>query len=183
MRMKPWALNVNQASNHPNNEYRDNKSSRYLLNLKQFKMKNKVILTALSFAIAGVFVSSCDSNAKKVEDAKTDVTDAKQELKEARQELNAEYAPFKADFETKIAANEQRIADLKTIVNRPGKLPFDENRKRKIDDLEQKNKEMRIRIDNYEKSPSDWEIFKKEFNHDMEGIGEAFKDLDKKNTN
>jgi len=34
----------------------------------------------------------------------------------------------------------------------------------------------------YEKERSDWEVFKREFNHDMNQLGEAFSDLGNKNT-
>jgi DNA-directed RNA polymerase subunit N (RpoN/RPB10) len=35
----------------------------------------------------------------------------------------------------------------------------------------------------YEKSQSDWEAFKREFNHDMEELGKALKDLTVDNKN
>jgi hypothetical protein len=36
---------------------------------------------------------------------------------------------------------------------------------------------MKARIDAYDKSQSDWESFKREFTHDMEGLGQALNDL------
>jgi len=36
---------------------------------------------------------------------------------------------------------------------------------------------MRARLVAYEKSQSNWESFKREFNHDMDEIGQALKDL------
>jgi hypothetical protein len=32
-------------------------------------------------------------------------------------------------------------------------------------------------MDTYEKKQSDWESFKREFNHDMDELGQALKDL------
>lgn len=108
--------------------------------------------------------------------------DAKQELKEEQHDLNKEYPTFKIDAETKISDNEKRIAKLREKLNKPGKVPFDDSRKKRIDELEKKNAALKSRLYGYEKERSDWETFKREFNHDMEGIGDAFKDLGKDNT-
>ncbi|MBK6283604.1 MAG: hypothetical protein IPF54_14015 [Draconibacterium sp.] len=43
--------------------------------------------------------------------------------------------------------------------------------------LEQKNNILRAKIESYESNQTDWESFKREFNHDMEELGMAFKDL------
>jgi len=67
-------------------------------------------------------------------------------------------------------------------MKRSGKT-LDALRAKKIDALEQKNRDMRNRIAAYEKSQSDWESFKREFNHDMDELGQAFKDLTVDNKN
>ena len=36
---------------------------------------------------------------------------------------------------------------------------------------------MNARIAAYDKSQSDWESFKREFSHDMDGLGQAINDL------
>ena len=144
-------------------------------------MKKTIFYTALAAIAASSIFTSCESKEKKVEDAKEDVEDAKQELKETQSELNAEYPTFKTDAETKIADNEKRIAELREKLNKPGKAPLDEMRKKRIDELEEKNAVLRSRLYGYEKERTDWEAFKREFNHDMEGIRDAFKDLGKDN--
>lgn len=146
------------------------------------QMKKTIFYTALAVIAASSIFTSCESKEKKVEDAKEDVQDAKQELKKAQRELNTEYPTFKTDAETKIADNEKRIAELREKLNKPGKAPFDDLRKKRIDELEEKHAALRSRLYGYEKERSDWETFKREFNHDMEGIGNAFKDLGKDNT-
>ncbi|MEI6312516.1 MAG: hypothetical protein WCP57_09665 [Bacteroidota bacterium] len=83
-----------------------------------------------------VALISCESKAKKVEDATVKVEDAKTELKDAKAELNAEYPTFKSEAEMKIAANETEIAELRAVLNKPGKLPLDPIRKKQIDELE-----------------------------------------------
>ncbi|MEP7269679.1 MAG: hypothetical protein ABI844_18830 [Saprospiraceae bacterium] len=146
-------------------------------------MKKATLFTVFIIIVIGSILTSCDSPEKKVEEAKQGVTEAKENLKEALQELNAEYPAFKTEAELKIADNEKSIAELNAILNKPGKLPLDEMRKKKIAELKEKNAQLKSRLYGYEKERTDWEAFKREFNHDLEGISEAFKDLGKKNTN
>lgn len=54
---------------------------------------------------------------------------------------------------------------------------MDPAREKKIADLEARNKTLQGRIDDYEKYHSNWESFKREFNHDMEEIGKSIKDI------
>lgn len=54
---------------------------------------------------------------------------------------------------------------------------------KRIETLEQQNKDFRKKIEDYEKSQTDWEIFKREFNHDMDELGKALKDLTVDNKN
>ena len=145
-------------------------------------MKKTIFYTTLLAIAAGSVFTSCDSKEKKVEDAKEEVKEAKEDLNKAQGELNAEYPAYKIDMELRIAENEKQIAHFKEIVNRPGKLPLDEARKKRIDELEERNAQLRSRLNGYETQRSDWESFKREFNHDMDGLGESFKDLGKNNT-
>jgi len=47
-----------------------------------------------------------------------------------------------------------------------------------------KNSSMKIKIDEYKEEGNEkWESFKREFNHDMDEIGNSLKDLTKNNTN
>ena len=61
-------------------------------------------------------------------------------------------------------------------MKKPGEI-FDALYEKKIANLELQNKDMKARLEAYEKIQSDWESFKYEFNHDMDAIGEALKDL------
>ena len=128
-----------------------------------------------------ILLTSCESKQQKVENAQQEVNAAEDNLKTTQAELNAEYPAFKTDAELQIAANDQRIAELKVILNKPGKLPFDEKRKMRIAELEEKNAQLRSRLYGYEKERSDWEAFKREYNSDMQGLNAAFKDLSNDN--
>ena len=43
--------------------------------------------------------------------------------------------------------------------------------KKRIDSLEEQNKELISRMDNYDRGKSDWETFKLEFNRDVDRLG------------
>jgi len=143
-------------------------------------MKKTIYYTAVLAIAAGCIFSSCQSKTDRENAANKNVQDAKEELKEEQKELNAEYPAFKTDAESKIASNDKRIGELRTQINKPGKT-FDELRKKRIDELEEKNAQLRSRLNGYETERSDWESFKREFNSDMEGMGEAFKNLGNNN--
>ena len=144
-------------------------------------MKKTIYFMTITAMMAGGVLSSCESKEKKVEDAKENVVDAKQDLKDAQKDLNAEYPAYRKDMEERIEANDKKIADLREILNKPGKKPLDNMRKDRIDELERKNADLRSRLYGYEKERSDWESFKREFNHDMDELGNSFKDMGKDN--
>lgn len=143
-------------------------------------MKKGFVTLASIAMVAGATFTACQNKEQKVEDAKENVEDAKQDLREAQRELNAEYPTFKTDAEQRITANENRIAELRQKINTGGK-PLDNMREQRIKDLEQKNADLRARLYGYEKERSDWEEFKREFNHDMDELGNAISDLGKDN--
>ncbi|HLP49347.1 MAG TPA: hypothetical protein VK154_00540 [Chitinophagales bacterium] len=144
-------------------------------------MKKTMFYTLATAIAVGTIFTSCESKQEKVEDAKEEVQEAKEELHEAQRELNPEYANFKTDAEAKIEANDKRIAELREKINKPGKAPLDDARAKRIDELQEKNAQLRSRLYGYEKERSDWEAFKREFNNDMENLGNSFNDLGKDN--
>jgi len=48
---------------------------------------------------------------------------------------------------------------------------------KRIANLEEKNKNLQLKLDGYETNQSDWESFKSEFKHDMDEFGQAFRDI------
>jgi len=135
--------------------------------------------------MAGTIFTSCKSSVQKQEAARDKVQDAKKDLNEAQKDANAaaqvvataeEWEAFRKEAELKIRENEIRITELNAKMKKPGVI-FDELYAKRIAELEENNKEMRVRLLAYEKSQTNWESFKREFNHDMEAIAQAFKDL------
>jgi len=146
-------------------------------------MKNTMHFFLVAALVTTGFFSSCDSKAKKVNEAIEDVQDSKEKLREAISELNEEYAPFKIEANRKIAANELRIEELRAVVSQPGEKLLDDLRRKRIEELKLKNDALKNKLSAYEKEHSDWEVFKREFNHDMNGILESLKDIGKDNKN
>jgi outer membrane murein-binding lipoprotein Lpp len=147
----------------------------------------KIILTlaVVTTLLAGTVLTGCQSSAQKEESARKDLLEAKQDLKDAQNDANAEaqkvklaeeWETFKKDAELTISNNEIRIADLRVKLGKPG-TKLDAIYHKRIDAFEQQNKDLRKRIEDYEDSQSDWETFKREFNHDMDVLGDALQEL------
>jgi chromosome segregation ATPase len=155
-------------------------------------MKALVINFLVSLMILAVAIlGGCQSSAEKVENAKDNVDEAKEKLQEVKEEVHAdavkvaneeEWIAFKTETELQIKANENRIAELRAKMKKSGKT-FDEMYEKNINNLEQKNKDLKARLNGYETNQSDWESFKREFNHDMDELGQALKDLTVDNKN
>ncbi|RPI72643.1 MAG: peptidase M23 [Ignavibacteriales bacterium] len=148
-------------------------------------MKKTILSIAIATTLFAAMFTGCKSLAEKKESAQDKVQDAKEDLRDVQKDANIEaqkiataeeWQLFKSESEEKISDNEKRIAELKVKMKKPGKV-LDAQYEKRIDALEQKNRELRTKLENYEKSQSDWETFKREFNHDMDEIGQAFKDL------
>jgi len=149
-------------------------------------MNKKIITLAVtSVLVAGSIFTSCKSPSQKEDAAQANVEDAQQDLNAAQDKADAanlkvataeEWTAFKNESEIKIRDNEVRIAELKVKMKKPGKV-FDSMYEKRIESLEQQNRDLQARMDAYEKSQSDWETFKSEFNHDMDELGKALKDL------
>ena len=147
-------------------------------------MKKSISTLALAAAfIVALFATGCQSSSQKADKAEDKVVNAKEDLmkaeaKAAELKLKAaeEWKIFKAEAETKIGDNDRSIADLRDKMKVSGKKMSAEYSK-SIDALEAKSKALRTKIDTYNTDTSDWEAFKREFNHDMDEFGQAFKDL------
>ena len=134
-------------------------------------------------AIAGLM--ACQSPSDKEAKAKAEVAKAQEDLKakEAaasadalKQTEEAEWKALKAATEADIKANELRITELRA------KKPNSTLTAERINALEKRNKDLKDKLDNYEKNrPTDWAAFKREMKHDMDAIAEAFKELGQDN--
>lgn len=151
-------------------------------NLNLFTMNKKSIL-ALTVAtlISGAIVTSCNSVAEKVENAQDGVKEAHDDLDKANQEYLEDVLNYRKEAANKISTNEQSIVQFKSRIELEKKEAKDDYKK-KIAVLEQKNSDMKKRMDDYKvEGKEKWKIFKTEFSRDMDELGNAFKDLTVKN--
>jgi len=144
-------------------------------------MKKSILAMAAFTCIAGAIVTSCNTSADRVENAQENVIQANKDLDQANQEYLADIENYRVETASRIAANEQAIADFNAGLEHERKAVRAEHKK-KIAELEQKNREMKMKMDNYkEEGKENWEKFKTEFSHDMDELGKAFKNLTVKN--
>ena len=145
-------------------------------------MKKSIFtLAAMSVLMTGAIFTSCNSAAQKEDNTTT--TEQQDVIADEQVVATAEeWQEFKTDAEAKIKRNELRIEELTVQMNKPGQV-FDDLYKNRIEELEKQNRELQYRIDAYDKSHTDWEKFKREFNHDMDELGEALKNITVNNKN
>lgn len=145
-------------------------------------MKNSILILAAATFIAGATFSSCDTPKGDVLDAQENVAKANSNLDEATDNYIADIEQYRAETSEKIAVNDRTIVDLKASVENKDAATKAEYWKR-IAELENKNRELKTRMDNYKADGKEnWETFRSEFNHDMDGLGNAFRDVTVKNS-
>ena len=152
-------------------------------------MKKTILSLALTTFIDGTVLVGCKESSKKeeaaqenVQDARADLDDAKEELSEAkRAATEQEWKAFKESTNATIAKNEIRIAEMKADLKKTGKN-IDTEYSKKIQELEEKNKEIKNKLETYKNDAnSDWQSFKKEFNDDVNDLGTSLKNFTVKN--
>jgi len=142
-------------------------------------MKKVLFIMAL-FAISStvVLLTSCDSNEKKIQNAEQKVREANLELsellKETREEAREavrekEIALFKAECILQIQENEKRIAELRIKINKNGKAA-DPLYAKRIDVLQDENKGLERKLNEFDKNKTPWEQFKIDFVKDVNNL-------------
>lgn len=148
-------------------------------------MKKTFLNLALTTFIATTLLVGCQDSTKKeaaaqdnVENAREDLDDAKEELSDARKAATEqEWQAFKESTNATITQNEIRIAEMKADLKKRGES-IDEAYAKKIEDLEEKNREIKTKVEMYKNdTSSDWKSFKEEYNRDMDELGQAFKNF------
>lgn len=138
------------------------------------KMKKSIFALAILTCIIGALIISCKPATKeekeaqdKLEVARDNVADAKDTLNAAKKEaIEEEWIAFKYSGDSIIKINELKIAKLKRRMKNSGKSIDDEYQKN-IDRIEQRNKDLKIKMDTYKNHlNSDWQSLKREFTHD-----------------
>jgi hypothetical protein len=138
--------------------------------------KSNYKLGLVACLLSGILMS-CSTPAEKVADAQNTVAVAEADLKQANLEYLADMEKYRKEAAEKIVANEKSIAEFNARLateKSEAKAAYQE----KITALEQKNSDMKKKIDEYKAEGKDqWEKFKLEFNRDLDDLGQAFKNL------
>ena len=146
----------------------------------------KTILIATMFAfIAGTASTSYGQNRdqktaherENVQDANRKGSDENQNFKESHKNSAFEYQKFKKEAGDKIRSNEKRIVNLKTKIAKIHSREKAEYQKN-LRVLEQKNTRLKSKLTNYKQREQDkWISFKREFDHDVDEIGDALRNF------
>jgi predicted nucleic acid-binding Zn-ribbon protein len=140
-------------------------------------MKKTTLGFAIILIIGTISLPALGQQNKKAEKARKDMAKAKIDLQEAKIDSVADYQKFKNEADLNIAANQKTIAELRTKKaddNKELKEKYD----KQVMALEDKNEELKKRIDgSAHVKTSKWSSFKQEFNHDMNELGRAIRDI------
>lgn len=140
-------------------------------------MKNSILNVAAIALITSAVVIGCNTPAQKVENAQKNVTVAEQDLNKANQEYLADLQKYREEAAIKIATNNKSIAEFNARMDNQ-KAGAKADYKKQIDAIEQKNSDLKKKLDEYKAgSKEQWEKFKAEFSRDMDDLGIAFKNL------
>lgn len=140
-------------------------------------MKKKIFKLSLAGVIVFASLTSYGQQNKSAEKARKDVVEAQNDLRKAKNDSIEDYKKFRADADKDINENQRKIDELRAKKSSDSK-EMNEKYQQKVSDLEKKNDELRKKVSTSENTTTgNWSSFKREFSHDMEEFGRAFKDL------
>jgi phage protein D len=133
-------------------------------------------ITAIALLTSTTFIR-CNTPAEKVEKAEENVAEANKDLDKAKEEYLTDIETYKKETDTKIAANNQSLIDFRTRIANEKQAAKDEYEK-KIAELDKKNTDMKKMLDDYKAEGKEkWDLFKNDFNNEMDKINRSMKDL------
>lgn len=136
-------------------------------------MKKSILTLTASVFIAGAILTSCNASAEKAENTENKVA----ETIKVNEEYIMDIENYRVATAGKIEANNQNIAEFKARIEQQ-KKEARADYKKKVAELEQKNTDMKKKMDDYKADGKEkWETFKAEFNLEMDVLSESFKDL------
>lgn len=127
--------------------------------------------------VTGALLTSCNNSSEKVENAEKNVAQANVDLVKANDEYAADLAKYKQEADDKFNANMKSIEEFNMRIEHD-KKEAKADYKKKIAELEQKNTDMKKKMDEYKAEGKEkWETFKTEFSNEMDSLGKSLKDL------
>ena len=145
-------------------------------------MKKMILILALPMFMLGPILANAQSTDRKPEKAGNRMQEANQNAgvqeqnsNKLRQNDDPDYKKFRKESEERINKNNDKIAELKAkIANEKNedKAKYE----KKLAKFEEKNAEMKMKLEDYKyEGKGKWEIFKKDFSHSMDELGNSFK--------
>jgi hypothetical protein len=149
-------------------------------------MKKVIFFAALTIPLmTAIILTGYWSSTQKQKAVQTKMSYAKGDLIAAQEDANTstpvvatpeEWKTFRSESVLKIRDNEIRLTKLNIKMKKSGGV-IDTRFGKKISILELQNRDMKARLESYEKIQSNWITFKREFNNDMVSIVDELKDL------
>ena len=146
-------------------------------------MKKKIVGLAMTGVMVMTGLVAFGQANKSTTAGREDLKTTQENLNEAQQDSAADYYKFRKEAEMKIKDNELKIAVLKSRKAEATKT-IQEDYNMRVAAVVKKNNALRtkIRISSHTKTDK-WSSFKREFNHDMNELGLAIKDIGVDNKN
>lgn len=166
-------------------------------------MKTRAVSLTITACMAGIFLTSCGEKSKRdATEVKEDIKELNKDVKEGAKDTAEEikmvaqkdWETFKTASENTIQNTEKEIKDLRDRIAKANKKE-QESLTEDLDKLEQKNKELKERlidrskkfrenmVEFNERTEDDEKAFEREFNHDMEELEIALKNMFNDNVN
>lgn len=141
-------------------------------------MKKIYMIPILGFFALAAITTACKSPQEKVTQAEENLDAANANLVEVIRDStrDANWAQFKLESYAKIQDNQTRISQLK-MTEGGTERTLTPASKTKIADLERKNTLLQERIDEHDKFYSNWETFKREWDHDMTELSKTLHEI------
>ncbi len=151
----------------------------------KIKMKKYSIKTILSIGVVVFFVTSCTNSPtakeKDVKDATQNLIDAESDLEQAEYDSINDFNTYKESIQLKLFENQKVISDLKLKIASKGKVERDIDEV-EINKLEKRNKDLKLKIENYEQGPEQkWALFKVDFNYELDALGKSISSMADRN--
>jgi hypothetical protein len=140
-------------------------------------MNKSLLLLSISAFTAGLIEIGCNTPDQKAENAENKVVQANDDLDKANQEYLADIEKCRKETADKATSNDKYIAELKAGANNV-KTDAKDDYNKTVAELEQKNREMKKKMDDYKPEGKDkWALFKTDFNTGMDELGKSIKDV------
>ncbi|MCE3259399.1 MAG: hypothetical protein K0S12_1040 [Bacteroidetes bacterium] len=143
-------------------------------------MKTKQVILFASGLLLFTSLNSCKPKSDPVNhepDLENRIENNEERIVITEAELEKDRAEFKRTSEIRIEENDRRIEELRAkMATADDRMKAEYNER--IDELNERNKKQRERLNDYKGTGNEnWEKFKREFNHDMDELGDALKNF------